>query len=519
MRTKREGLLPALAVVLLHAIVNATTPYGVHRDEFLYMAMGRHLRLWRMDFPPFIAIAAQVSRLFGDSLVAIRIVPALAAGAIVFLTYTLAGRFGGGRRAQWLASLAVIASPLFLRAGSLFQPVVLDQLWWTLGYYALVRIADAEPAQAGRAERTWWLLFGVIAGVGLLTKFSIAFFAVGVLAGILFTPLRRWLLTPWPWLALVIAAVIGSPSIVGQVTLGFPVRAQMQDLQHSQLQRVTAGEFLGGQVMLGPAVALALGGFVSLVTGPLRRYRAVGIATGATFALLLLMHGKSYYIGPIYPVLFAAGTATLEMLVSARMSIRRRQGVLLAVVALLLAAYGVLTLPFGLPILPPARMAAFANAMGPQSSVTTNRGEAIQLPQDYADMLGWPEQTDAMVRAYAALTPAERTRAVVAAGNYGEAGALDFHGARRGLPPVVSSAGSYWFFGPGDHEGEPTLVLASRESAGDLGTLFTQVRVVDEVRYPRKDWLVPEERDVVVFRCDGARAPLRQAWPALAGHQ
>ena len=516
MKRTREGLWLALAVVALHVVVNATTPYGVHRDEFLYMAMGRHLRLWRMDFPPLIAIAAQASRLFGDSLVAIRIVPALAAGAIVFLTWQLAERFGGGRRAQWLASLAVIASPLFLRAGSLFQPVVLDQLWWTLGYYALARIADGDDA---RTRHRWWLLLGAIAGVGLLTKFSIAFFAVGVLAAILVTTMRRSMLTPWPWLALVIAVVIGSPSITGQVALSFPVLGQMQDLQHSQLQRVTAAEFIGGQVLLGPSVALALGGFVALLVGPMRRYRAIGIATASTFVLLLVLHGKAYYVGPIYPALFAAGAAALESLVAKRAAAPHRERVVLAAAAFLIVAYGALTLPFGLPILSPAPMAKFASAMGPQSAVATNRGEALSLPQDYADMLGWPEQADAVVRAYDALTPAERARVTIAAGNYGEAGALDFHASRRGLPRTISAAGSYWFFGPGDRSGDPALVLANRDAADDLGRLYGTVKIVEAVRYPRREWLVPEERGVVVFRCDGARAPIAQVWPSLAGRQ
>jgi len=99
-------LIAALAAAKLaeHLITNVITPYGFHRDEFLYFAMGRHLQLFRMDFPPAIAILADAVRgTLGDGLFGIRLVPAL------FATLLLV-----------LAGLAVLASPLFLRSGNLF---------------------------------------------------------------------------------------------------------------------------------------------------------------------------------------------------------------------------------------------------------------------------------------------------------------------------------------------------------------------------------------------------------------
>ena len=151
-----------------------------------------------------------------------------------------------------LAAVAVLASPLFLRSANLFQPVVLDQAAWTAALFAVTRLSWQRDAR-------WWLALGVALGVGLLVKFSIAFIGIGIVLAILLTPLRASLLkTIWPWLALIIALAIGSPSLVGQYELGFPVMQQMEDLRKVQLERVTPAAFLLGQLYWGPGTLLAV---------------------------------------------------------------------------------------------------------------------------------------------------------------------------------------------------------------------------------------------------------------------
>src|SRR5262245_31160846 len=125
------GLVGALAAtkLALHLFVLAVTPYGVHRDEFLYFSMGEHLRFWRMDFPPAIAVLANLSRaLFDHSLAAVRVLPAVAGMILVILAALIARELGGGRFAQGMAAIGVLCGVLFLRASTLFQPVIVDQL-------------------------------------------------------------------------------------------------------------------------------------------------------------------------------------------------------------------------------------------------------------------------------------------------------------------------------------------------------------------------------------------------------
>lgn len=498
-RVRPLALFPVAALALLtlglHLWVNATSAYGFHRDEFLYLAMGRHLRLWRMDFPPGIALLAEATRAtIGDALGAIRLGPAIAGALLVVGAGLFARELGGGRRAQALAALAVAVSPLFLRAANLFQPVVFDQLTWALALYAVTRLCWGP-------EPRWWITLGLALGVGLLIKFSIAFLGLGIVTAMLLTPLRRSLLGPWPWVALAIALAIGSPSLVGQWALGFPVLGQMADLREVQLERVTPAGFLLGQLLWGPATLLAAAGaVVLLVARRFERFRALGWSCVAAFAVVLVLRGKPYYIGPVYPALFAAGAVLVE-----RSWVRWP-------VALAVLLYGVALLPLGVPILSPAQTADYIGRIGATAALRTNTGELGRLPQDYADMLGWEEQVAAVAAVYHRLPPEEREEAVVVAGNYGEAGALDFFGPRHGLPPAISPAGSYWFFGPGEKPGSTVVAIGPRRE--DLEPFFDQIEAAGRVTHP---WAVAEERDLTIFVARRPRRTLQEIWPALAG--
>ncbi|MEZ4412730.1 MAG: glycosyltransferase family 39 protein [Gemmatimonadales bacterium] len=494
----------AIAVLVAHVAASGFGPYEFHRDEFLYLAMGRHLQWWRMDFPPFIAAVARLTQWLGGGLApwSVRLSSALACSALIVLAGWTARRLGGGAWAQGVAALAVATSPLFLRAGTLFQPVVFDQLWWTLGYIALLRLSTDNRDRS-------WAFAAVVVGLGLLTKFSIGFFAVGVVVGVLALPAwRRRLASPRPWLAVAAALLIGSASLVGQIRLGWPLRQQMAQLQAVQLDRVGVADFLTGQVLLGPAFLLAIVGMIALLTTTrLRDARIVGIATLASFLLLLALHGKSYYIGPIYPVLWAAGAVLVEGVGNGRWTRPLRWGTVAA-----LLAYGLVALPFGLPILPPARMAHYAAGSGVSATVTTNVGEMLPLPQDYADMLGWKAIVDTVASVYHALPAEERAQAVIVADNYGEAGALDLYGPALGLPPAISAAGTYWHFGPGTLPGEVVIVIGDKPEG--LRKFADSVEIAAQISNP---WGVPEEQSLQVLVGRQPKTTIQALWPKFAG--
>jgi hypothetical protein len=498
--------LAAFAAVklVLHVCVNATTQFGFQRDEFLYLSMGRHLQLWRMDFPPGIALAANgVRALLGDSMTAIRMVPALAGTAVLVIAVLIARELGGGRFAQGLTALAILTSPLFLRTSSLFQPVVLDQLAWTVALYSLVRLGRSD-------EPRWWLLLGTSLGLGLLVKFSALIFGAAVFLAILATSHRSALGTRWPWVAGLIAFAIGSASIVGQLALQFPVVTQMGQLRAGQLERVTHLAFFAGQLEWGPAALIGFAGCAALLVGNrFANQRLAGWACLYTELILMFARGKSYYAGPLFPTLIAAGAVLLESSEGDPLPRPRPASLRWSVVGLTIA-FGLVGLPIALPILTPQGTSDYIGAMHLDFTRRNNQGELEVLPQDFADMMGWEAQAEAMAQAYRALTPEQQQEVVIGAANYGRAGALDYYGPRLGLPPVVSSAGSFWFFGPGAKSGNVALIIEDTDEA--LKQVWEDVRPVAHIH---SDWSVGEERDTNIFLCLRPRTTLQELWPGL----
>lgn len=486
----------------LHLVTILITPYEFHRDEFLYFAMGDHLSLFRMDSPPAIALLAELIRgLLGDSLLAIRLGPAVFSTATVVLTALIARELGGRRFAQGLAAVCVIANPLFLRSGVLFQPVVLDQFAWTLGFYALARLARTD-------ELRWWVVLGVATGFGLLAKYTIAVFGVAVIAALLITRGVSWLRIRGPWLAFLLAVIIGSPSIIGQFALDFPVLSYMADLREAQLARLTAADFVLGQLSFGPASLLAAAGAVFLlVDRRMKPFRVLGWGAVLAFALFVLLSAKDYYLGPVYPLAYAAGALLVEQWSRPRVATVVRWAVLGLVVL-----FGILVLPLGLPILKPPVMAAYAARIGGEAAVTTNVGAVEALPQDYADMLGWQDLVDAVSQVYHALPPEDRAQAVVIASNYGEAGAIDFYGPRYGVPRAIAFVGTYWHYGPGDKPGNVTIAVGfGRES---VARRFATVDSAMTVGHP---YGVEEQRDQTIYVGRGPHRTFQELWPEWEG--
>jgi len=473
--------------------------YGFHRDELLYLAMADHLDPLRMQFPPLIAVLGWVAKAFPlDTLAAIHLLAAFAGTALLGVGVAITRKLGGGREAQILAALAMLVGPFFLRAGALFQPVVFELLWWSVATLAFVALLDGS-------DRRWWLLFGVAAGLGGLTKFSAAIFGMAMAVGVFASPLRRDFLTRWPWLAVVIGGVIALPSVLGQMAWGWPFFEQARVLRESQLERVTAGSFVSGQLFLvGAAFPLLLAGAIGLfLSRALRRFRPLGVAAAVALALLLIVGGKEYYFGPMHPALLAAGSVVAGSWLASR---RRAWLGALAWGAL----GGLVMLPLGIPLLPPATMARYSAALGITRAVVTNRGTTLPLPQDYADMLGWREQVAEVASVYHALPEAERAGAVIVGGNYGRAGALAIYHREFGLPYPISRHGDFWAWGPG--EGEPTAVIIVGGTVDELSELFGDVVEAGRVSTPLG---VEEEQDVRIHVCRAPREPFAEIWRRL----
>src|SRR5215212_3695362 len=290
----------ALVKLLVHLLTAGN--YGYFRDELYYIAASEHLSLGYVDFPPFVALTTALARAtLGDSLLA------LAGAAVVVLAGLMARELGGGRFAQGLAALAVLVAPNFLVFGTFISMDAFDQLFWVSAAYVLLLILK-------RNEPRLWLLFGLFAGLGLLTKLTMLAFGFAVLVALLLTPARRQLLSPWPWMGGAMAVAFLAPYVYWNATNGWPTPEFWGDYG-GKVDEASPVEFLLEQIvtMQPPTLPLWLAGLgFYLFAREGRPYRALGWVYVVLFVLFAAFNTRFYFLAPAYPMLFAAGGVAIE---------------------------------------------------------------------------------------------------------------------------------------------------------------------------------------------------------------
>ncbi|MBI2434827.1 MAG: glycosyltransferase family 39 protein, partial [Candidatus Hydrogenedentes bacterium] len=424
-RLERNDVLFLGAFALLKFVVNAgtTTGYGYFRDELYYLDCANHLAWGYVDHPPLsIAILAAFRAVFGESLFAVHLPAILAGCATVVLAGLIARQMGGGRFAQAVACLCVIIAPVFLVMGTFFSMNPIDQFFWALATYVLVRLIVTDNPQL-------WLWFGVVAGFGLLNKISVLFLGFSVVVAMALTPHRKYFLDKHLWLGCVIALAIFVPHLIWQVLNGWPtIEFTRNAALGKNLAEGPLSFFLQQFLMTNPiTVPLWLGGlYFGLFHPQGKRFRWLALAFVIVFLLLSLSYGKGYYLAPAFPVVFALGGVGFEHL-----TVRRRAP--RVIYASLLATFGALFAPYVLPVLPIDTFLRFQSAIG----ITTPRqevGHTGAIPQHFGDRFGWPEMVALVAKAYQELPAVDRQRCGILTSNYGEAGAINFFGREHGLP-------------------------------------------------------------------------------------
>ncbi|HEY6362289.1 MAG TPA: glycosyltransferase family 39 protein [Vicinamibacterales bacterium] len=493
-RTNPAALAPvAAAVAALHLL--AINDYGIFRDELYYLACGRHLAWGYVDHPPAVAVMARASSLLGDSLVAIRILPILLSCALVFIVGAIVRRLGGGRFAQALAALLVALAPHFLFTFHVLSMNSAEVTLWALGSW-LVLVA----VQSGRA---WpWVALGATIGFGLLTKHSAVVFGLGLFAGLLLTPARQALRTPWPWIGAALAALVAAPHVAWQVANGWPTVEFVRNAQEFKIAEQSLASFSGEIVgMMGPVtLPLWAAGLWWLLRGRAATGgRVLAVCAIVVVLVFLLQRSKPYYATAVWPVLFAAGAVALERSTE---NLRRWRYAATAILLLIAAAVA----PMGLPVLPIQTHIAYAAALGVRPS-SQERQELGVLPQHFADMYGREELAHTISSVYQSLPAEEKASARVFARNYGEAGALEYYARRYPLPRVISPHNSYWFWGPGPDGGTLIIIGGDRE---DNARVFERF---DEVDRTRCTYCMPYENGRPIGIGRGWKIPLSQLWP------
>ncbi|MEU7870414.1 glycosyltransferase family 39 protein [Dactylosporangium sp. NPDC049140] len=479
----------AVGGVVFAVLMALSTRYGFQRDELYFLDCARHLQAGYVDQPMLAPLLARVSlELFGEWLPGLRLWPALAAGATVVIGGLTAREFGGTRRVQLFAAVATATMPALWAAAHVAN---------TTPYAVLALAALAfVVARVGRTgDPRWWLLAGLVAGLGLANNHQAAFFAFAVVAGALLSGGRRLLFNGWFAGGVAIAAAFAGPEIWWQAQHGWATIEMTRKLNQENGGLPNAPVWVVGQLLMA-SLALVwvwVAGLRHLWRTGRPLWRALVWAYGLLFVLYAVTTGvKVYYLMGAYVYLLAAGAVAVDGWLYAR---RRRIRILTVATALGTAVFAALLLP----VLPPT-------GIGPRHAMDAT----------LTDTIGWPELVDTVGTVWTSLPPPQRAAAVIFTENYSEAAAVNELGRGRGLPTAVSGHNSQWWWGPGN-PGATTVIAVAPGTAsgytGYLGRFFTDVREVATVtnRYGVRNI----ESGGHVYLCTGLREPWSQLWPRL----
>jgi len=495
--TKSVYLLAALAV-LIHFLFNRQ--YGYFRDELYYAACGEHLAWGYVDHAPLVAVASQFSRtLFGDSLFALRLLPALSAAPKVLLAGWMAREVGGGRFSQFFSALLVVLAPIYLTFDNFLSMNAFEPVFWMLCAAIVLRILN------GGSPRLW-LLFGLVAGLGLLNKHSMLFFGSGLALGLLLTAARRQFAHLEIWLGAAIALLIFLPNLLWETHNGYPTIALLRTVIGSKYTTISPLSFIGEQFLLVNPLAAPIwlaGLWFFLADKAGRQYAVLGIAYLVVLFEMIMLHGKIYYLAPAYIMLLAAGAVWCERQVFSRAAPRLKP---LVVTPLVIA--GVVAAPLAMPILPVVTAVKYCKFFGVQD-IKVENVPLDSLPQLFGDMFGWREQVEAISRAVHSLPTEEQSRATLLAYNYGEAGAIDYLGKHYGLPTAISGHNQYGYWGPRGASGE--IVIAIGFTKSRLDQSFAEVLPFETIS---PAYALPEESALTIYICRRPRRDFSASWPS-----
>lgn len=464
----------ALATMIAHAFTGPG--FGFHGDELQFMDDARHLAWGYVAYPPMTPFFARLSLdLFGTSIAGFRFFASLAQAVSIILTGLMAREMGGSVRAQVLAGAAMV--PYALGAGALMVYNSFDNICWILAAWFVVKLLQSDDAR-------WWVAIGAAAGLGMMAKYAMAFFAVAIVAGFLLTDARRYLASRWLWAGAAVALLIWTPNLVWEARHHFVSFDFLRSIHARDVSQGRTRSFLPDQIVQTVAPLWIAGLYFCLKSDSGKRFRTVGWMYMVVFAAFLFAQGNGYYLAAAYPMLYAAGSVQWEHRLASRPN---QQPQLWRVTWAVVAAAAVLAAVVALPI-------------GPPSSLQWK----LRMPE-LRDEVGWEDLVTTVASVRDSVPLEDRGRLAVLTDRYAIAGAIDLYGPQYGLPPAISRINSYGERGYADPP--PQTVIAVGFPRESLESHFTSCRLAAQIRnrygIANRSYLQP------VFVCQG----LKEAWP------
>jgi hypothetical protein len=453
-----------------------STRYGYHRDELYFRLLGEQPATGYFDTPPLTPMVAKLSiALFGDNVVSLRVVPALAVAVTVVLVAQICRELGGTRGAQVLTAVAIAVSSIALIAGHMLLTLTLDLPLWAAAILFLCKAIELD----GR----WWLAFGAVVGAATYNRQLIALLVLGIAVGILLAGPYRVLGSKWLWLGAVLALVIALPNLLYQSSHDWP-QAQMAaalDVDDGAENRVMFGPLQFG--LLGFGSVLAVVGLVSLWRR--RTYRFLVLAYPVACAATVYSGGRADYVAGFLMALCAAGCVPA----TAWMTTALRQ----TVVVLGLVATAVVSVPLGLPVLPASALDDLPIG---------------ELNETAPESIGWQRFAEQVGEVSSAIPAADRVHTIVLAENYGQAGAVDRWSDQYDLPPVYSGHNELWWRAmPADHVTTVIIATGTPRAQQLFRSCERRATVDDGVG----SW--NEEQGKPILLCTGPVRTWAELWP------
>ena len=486
----------ALFSIAIHLIFTNNLEY--HRDELLYFSLGQHPAFGYASVPPMIGwVAWLMQNIFGYSLLAVRLFPAIMSGVMVILISAIAKELGGSRYSAILAATGIIISIFGLRTFILFQPVHLDLLFWTISFYLVIKFINTSSDK-------YLLMFGILAGIALLNKYLIGLLFFFFLIIIPFTSLKTVFRNKKFWFGIFLGAIIFLPNFIWQIIHGMPVFGHLSELERTQLMNVDRIEFLLGQINSpGAASVLTIAGlFYLFFNKNAAKFKFLGIIAVLIIITLMLLRGKSYYTQGLFPFLIAAGAVSAEKI------LRKIWSRIILIAFLIILTIPII--PFGIPVFKSEGLISYFKDLEVKYKINVGRQwedrSVHSLPQDYADMLGWEELTTLANKAYS-MVPDKKT-CFIYCENYGQAGAITVIGKKYKLPEAVCFSESFRYWIPIKFDPDPTAFIYINDELGkDVNKLFMKITDIGSISNPDA-----REFGTTVYLCQNPVMSFNKFW-------
>jgi len=489
--------------LFIHLYTNLFAGYEIFRDELYYLACSTRPAMGYVDQPPFsIYLLILIKMLIGDSVFAIRLLPAILSSLTVFFAGLMARKLGGGIAAIVITCMTVIVTPIYLAMNTYYSMNSIDIFFWALAAYILILIFKD-------GKQKHWITLGVITGLGLLNKISMAWFVIGLLVALLVTSQRKQLLTRWPYLAGIIALILFTPFIVWNITHNLAHLEFMRNATLYKYSGITRVDFVLGQFLLMNPAAVPIwfaGLYYFFMNRQGRVMNTLGIIFIVTFIILFINgHSKPEYLSPAYIPLLAAGGIQLEQLAR-----KKYRGWIKIFVPALIVFIGIVIAPMALPVLPVEAFISYSKTL-PMQPPSVESKELTQLPQFYADMFGWENMAKSVSDVYTSLPQEERAETVVFIRNYGEAGAIEYFSKKYNLPPVICPHNNYWYWGLEMlNTNISTVIIVGGQQKDHLKAL----EIVEQVAVIQCKYCMPYENNLPVYIGKNLKRPLQDIWEA-----